>query len=443
MEIYILDSLLRRVLVVDRFESLIWTERFSSYGDFELSVHSTFENRSIFVTGARLATNKSYRVMTIETIENHVDSDGKATLTLKGHSLETLLDDRVARDTMATLKVEPKWVLTGTPGGIARKIFNDICVVGLLNIGDVIPFMTPGTIFPADTLIESPDVITLEIDLSTVYEAVKKVCDLYDLGFRLIRNFDTSQLYFNVYAGSDRTTQQTLLPPVIFAPDMDNLQNTTELTTTDAYKNVAYVFSPQGSVMVYPVTIDPEVEGFERHVLMVNVTDITVEVSDTLEEIDAKKKETKASNLESEAVTTTEIANAATARNEATVARNAADISMAIVELSAITPLLQQRGAEELSKTRKFSAFDGELNQSNSYKYNLDYNLGDLVEMRNSDGFTNNMRVTEQIFVSDREGERSYPTLSVDVFINPGSWLSWEYNRIWQEMGATEYWENA
>jgi hypothetical protein len=44
------------------------------------------------------------------------------------------------------------------------------------------------------------------------------------------------------------------------------------------------------------------------------------------------------------------------------------------------------------------------------------------------------MRVTEQIFVSDSQGERSYPTLTVNTFITTGSWLSWMNNKVWLDL---------
>ena len=58
--------------------------------------------------------------------------------------------------------------------------------------------------------------------------------------------------------------------------------------------------------------------------------------------------------------------------------------------------------------------------------------------MRNSDGITNQMRVTEQIFVSDIQGERAYPTLAIDRFITPGSWFAWDYNQTW--VNADGHW---
>lgn len=390
MEVYILDTAFRRVDVVDTYESLIWTERFASAGDFEIVLHSTAANRKLFVSGVKLAINESYRVMSVETVEDTVDAEGRALLTVKGPSLEMILDDRVAADFFGDTFNNPAWILTGTPAAIARQIFNDICALGQLMPADIIPYLQPGTIFPVDTIAESTDVITVELSLKTVYAAIKELCELYDMGFRLIRNFDMSQLYFNIYMGSDRTTRQSSLAAVVFSPELDNLQNTTELTTTELYKNVAYVFSPVGYTIVYPQGIDPLTAGFERRVLLVNADDITDPDPPTA------------------------------------------------------LALMTQRGTEELSKSRKLTAFDGEINQNiSAYRYDIDYRLGDLVEMRNVDGVSNNMQVTEQIFVSDKEGERSYPTLTVNTFFQQGTWAAWDINEVWIDLGTTEYWSTV
>lgn len=388
MEVYILDSLLRRETLIDRFESLIWAERFNSFGDFELTLRGTKENRATFPQGTKLAMNESHRVMTVETVENKVDSEGKSVLSIKGRSLEAILEDRVARQNMSDLTTNPSWVLTGTPGDVARYIFQKICREGILDAADVIPFLVPGTMFPASTIPEPDTSVTVTIEPTTVYQAIKNICDLYGMGFRLTRNYDTSQLFFDIYMGSDRTTQQSTLPAVVFSPSLDNLQNTTELTTSENYKNVAYVFSPVGSEIVYADGVDPFTEGFERRVLMVRADDITSTVPATA------------------------------------------------------SALMIQRGLEELSKYRQYSAFDGEINRFSEYKYGTHYHLGDFVEMQTDTGFRNNMQVTEQIFASDEEGERSYPTLTVNKFITAGSWLGWDYNQVWQDLGLTEYWSN-
>ncbi|ATN93670.1 minor tail protein [Streptomyces phage Scap1] len=383
MEAYVLDPLLRRIAVIDQFESLIWTERFAAFGDFQMDIVSTPGMRTLLSTGTLLAMNESYRIMTVETVEDEVDSDGRRMLSVKGRSIEALLLDRVAKNSTEDLTTSPKWVITDPPATVARKIFHDICVTGVLDPSDVIPFVVEGSFLPPSTVVEPIDPITVELEPTTVYDAIEDICNVWSMGFRLVRNFDASELWFDVYTGSNRTTGQAVLPPVIFTPSLDNLQNTKELTTIDKSKNVAYVYSPAGFLKVYAPGADEDTEGFERHVLVVNANDVTSETTD-------------------------------------------------------IPGALLQKGMEELSKNRVSQSLDGEIAQNSQFKYGVHYNLGDIVEMR-TDNATNNMRVTEQIFVSDREGERAYPTLSLNTFITTGSWLSWLNNKQWIEL-TTEEW---
>jgi hypothetical protein len=204
----------------------------------------------------------------------------------------------------------------------------------------------------------------------------------------MLRHYDTSQIYWDVYTGSDRTSSQTTLPAVVFTPELDNLQNTKEFISIEETANVAYVFSPAGFEMVYPSGVDPDVEGFERNVLVVNADDVTADAYPT-----------------------------------------PADVTAALI----------QKGNDALAQVMTVQSLDGEISQNGSYQYGRDYNLGDLVEERNEDGIANNMRVTEQIFVSDEQGERSYPTLTLNTFVSTGSWVSWLPTKHWIDM-TTEVW---
>lgn len=397
MEVYVLDSLFRRTQVFDVFESLIWTERFVDIGDFELHIKSTLESRSAFTRGTCLAINNSFRVMMVETVEDNTDANGKSMLSVKGHSIETMMKERIYRD---------NWIengsitndFTDTPGNIARDIFNQVAYFAAgfdatTNL-DRIPFLPPWTgtnvwpyvnsdLFPPDTIPEPADVIHLVQGAGILYDIIKKICDAYDFGFRLVRNFDLSQLYFDIYTGRDLTTRQTDFTPVIFSADLENLQNTTEFSNIDGSKNVAYVYSDYGLAEVYGVGVDPEVSGFERRVLLVDASG----------EVDA---------------TTVDVPGT-----------------------------LQSIGQRELAQYRAQEYFDGEINQNGDFKYGVDYQLGDLVEQRNRDGVTTYKRVTEQIFVDDEQGERSYPTLSLDVYIGLNTWLTYgSKSTVWLDFDA-------
>lgn len=389
MELYTLDSLLRRERVIDTFDSLIWTERFNSAGDFELVVESTPGNRDLFVKDQWLALNESVRCMSVETLEDTVDDSGRELLKISGSSIEfTTLDNRVAFNVKDDLVTNPKWTLLGHPADIARTVFHDICVTGVLDLSDVLPFVTAVDILPDDTIPEPSDVITIDVEPDTVYNVIKQICELYDMGFRLIRNFDLSQLAFDIYVGSDRTSQQTDLPAVIFSQDLNNVTKVTRLESVVDTKNIAYVYSNLGFEEVVPSGTDPDIIGFERKVLVVKMDDIEV---GTLPAV--------------------------------------------------VTAMMQQKGTEELSKHRGFVGFDGEVSHTNQYKYGVDYQLGDLVEVHGKDGYSSIVRVTEQIFSSDQEGERSYPTLTNNTVVSPGSWLA-QATQVWFDYDddLTTYW---
>lgn len=387
MEIYILDSLFRREHVVDRFESVVWAERWQTYGDFELKLPSTAQNRSLFQTNQHLATNVSNRVMVVESIEKSTDDEGRATLNISGRSFEARMDDRVARPDLSDLEVLPNWILTGTPSNVIKEVFSRICLLGELSPYDVMPGIVEGNVlYPPDTIPEAEGSIPIEIEPKSVYEVAKDLSETYDLGFRIVRHPVTSQLYFDVYTGTDRTSRQDDVPTVLFAPELENLQNTNELTTIANAKNVGYVLSEQGVQIVYPAGVNPDVAGYDRRAMVID---------------------------------------AGSVNSESPVATQAA---------------LYQKGYAELAKHRVLSAFDGEIPEFAQYKYAVDYNLGDLVEFRNAEGMTNSMRVIEQIFVSDSEGERSYPTLSLYQFITEGSWAAWDFDEFWADVPPGVYW---
>lgn len=388
MYLLVLDDNFDVKELVDTYESLIWTERYSAVGDFELRIKSDRGTRALLPVGTRLAIDVSDRVMEIETVENSIDDEGISVLKIKGRSLERWMFDRAT--TQAYESGAPgviSYDITNTPGDIARAVFDGACRYNSVIPEDNFPFLVEGSLYSPGTIAEPTEIITVTITPETVYDFIKKLCDVYNLGFRLVRDKYTSLLYFDIYTGHDRTTQQSTNEVVIFSQSLENLSSPTNLTSIANQKNIAYVFSEHGSMIVYADSSVSSSEGFSRRVLVVKADDISEPAGATL------------------------------------------------------NALLTQRGKETLAEHRPILAFDGEVPQFGSYIYGQDYALGDLVEMQNSDGVSTNMRVTEQIFVSDAEGERAYPTLTMDLLIMPGTWLAWDANQVWDD--ATEEWADV
>lgn len=389
MDIHVLDDSLRRIRIVDAYESFIWTERSDAIGDFVLEFPDTPGNRKALALGSLFVIPNSNRVMKVETVQSGKTNDGKSSIKYTGYSLERVLEHRLTVEPSAGLLSTTKWETTGYPADILRSMFHDVCVDTTVSPDDILSgVLETNVLYPTDTVAEPDDTITYEVTPKTLYAAIRDLASIYKLGFRLVRS-DAPQLYFNVYSGVDRTSAQTTYPAVLFSENLGNLNNVNSISSVALYKNVAYVLSPVGYEIVYSSDVTPPVTNFDRQVLLVMADDITDETP------------------------------------------------------SVATAKMIQRGQEELGKNRALSAFDGEITAYGTYEYGVDYNLNDLVEYRDVSGASNIMRVTEQIFVSDKEGDRSYPTLTLDRFITAGSWASPEYMPPWIDMGATTYWNNA
>lgn len=392
MELYTLDENFRRMEVIDRFESLIWTERFNDLGDFQLTLASSSAMRGLLSNGTALAMNRSNRVMTIENTEDKFTDDGKHLITVTGRSFESFLIDRpplsFRPDISNHTSHRRNWYVGDFPQVIIQDLFDGSCVEGIFP-EDLLPNYQSGSFYPEDTIPFPDTTIYFEIEFwRDVFTNMKAISEEFNLGLRLIRNPLNDKLYFNVYAGSNRTSSQDELPAVIFSPDLENLVNLSELSSEENYKNVAYVGKVDGDsnvaglpfqTIVYADGIDPDAAGFQKRILWVSDANLDP-------------------NTENNRI---------------------------------------QLGKTELAKHRQSLIIDGELGKRNDYRYEVDYFLGDLIELRNEEGVTNMMRVTEQIFTDDSEGEKEYPTLVLDALITPGSWGDWIYNRTWEVAEGT------
>lgn len=481
MDVYTLDSELKRQHLIDKYESIIWTERYSALGDFHLITKSTNTARALISIGTRLFINRSQRVMTVETIEEKTNEDDVEILEIKGRSIEATLEDRGAIQAMEALS-PAKYYISGIPGDIARILFHSICVAGLVSPHDIIPMMAAPT-FTRDPR-EPLNVVDWLVEPDSLYNAIKKLCDMYELGFKVIRPTDSPVLHFYIYAGANRRSNQSENNPIVFSSELDNIENTKSLSSNQLIKNVAYVTSSAINRVIYAPGIDPTVAGFQRRILVIDLGDKGeppnagtyperppepyYEVFSYSQEpdygipdyppepdygappegmtgyalwkeqrdIDRAQWEQDYANAHNTWVNARNNAqanwlaynngeyNRIAAANEAAriqwvneydyevAAWNAENTRLYNLWISEISEDMTQKALEELAKAKNINTFDGELNERSSLQYGVDYNLGDLVELRNEDGVLFPRRITEQIFVDDKEGERAYPTLS-------------------------------
>jgi len=402
MDIFILDALLRPIDVVDQYISFIWTERWSTMGDFTLETLATPNNRRRFVADAMLSITQSKRVMIIEKVEEVDDVEKGNVLKITGRCLNSLLEKRLCAAlniTTGMISVSSDTIGAAPPELLTYYFFRQ-CSTDPLDPGDTIPFLQPdGTpsLYPAENIsVTYPSDFQWSIKPMNLYAAFQTLTTQYDVGFRFYKDPNASKLYFESVQGCDRTTRQTTYTPVIFSHDMANLIDTTNLVDKSEYVNTVWMVysykdadNNDANISVYVTVPDIALSGggFQQKTKIVTITQIPE--------------------------------------------------GMALVDVPAY---LTQLGQGELSRSQSINVYDGEVAQNSNYVYERDYNLGDVVEIQGSDGGTAYMRVVEQIFKDDASGYASYPSLIRKDYVAPGTWASWKYDVEWTLFGSTEYW---
>ena len=81
-----------------------------------------------------------------------------------------------------------------------------------------------------------------------LYDVIQKICEEQGIGFKITLN-DKKQFVFELYAGFDRSYDQTENPYVIFSPKFENIINSNYIESKASLKTVTLV-GGEGEVLV-------------------------------------------------------------------------------------------------------------------------------------------------------------------------------------------------
>lgn len=348
MDLLVLNKNLDVVAIVDVYESIIWTERYYEYGDFELYTAMTQDILNYIKTDNYIQRVGSDRVMIIEEIRIDTDSETGNHITITGRSLESILDRRVI------------WSQTTISGNLQngiKKLVNENIISPSKEERKISNFIFKDS---TDSQITG---LTVEAQYTgdNLYDVISKVCEEKSIGFKVSLN-ESKQFVFELYAGADRSYEQTNYPYVVFSPNFDNIINSNYLESKENLKNVALV-GGEGEGTARKYLAIGNTSGLDRRELFVDARDISSEGED------------------GETLTTEQY-------NE----------------------LLKQRGNEYLADYTDLVSFEGAVETNIMYKYGVDFFDGDIVQIANEYGHEAKVRILEVVISENEEGNSVYPT---------------------------------
>ncbi len=350
MELLVLDTNFESVTIVDSFESLIWTDRYCAYGDFELHLPVNSELISNLKENYYLWLKESQHVMIIEETSIISDTENGDYLVVTGRSLESLLERRI---------VWEQTTLTGNFQTGIKKLITEAVISPSISDRKISNFIFQ------DSTDEVVTALTISVQLTgdELYTAIAKLCALNDIGFRITLT-DQNQFAFELYAGVDRSYEQLANPFVIFSPNYENIINSNYYTSNTNLRNITLV-AGEGEGTDRTTTTVGSGTGLTRREVYTDARDVSSEV-------------------DGEALST-----------------------------SAYLALLYERGEEKLKDYTSVTAFEGEVEATKLFVYGEDFFIGDIVQIANEYGHEGRSYISEIVMSQNEEGITMYPTFQM------------------------------
>jgi len=427
MEFQKLNSVFQPTEVIDdnQYESLIWTERYSTAGDFQLVSANISKCMQLMPLESYVSIKESTVPMIVESHKIVKQKNSVPKIEIKGRSFESVLERRGSVISLPSGAARAVWTNDAVKASDAafhaiRGVIGDTAkVVGGVSLGSQVPTVSALDAIPEINLLAPSDLAMSTApawNSSTTYSAGTQVSyvagsntliykavstntnvnptvgtppqwtllgtiakveikagNLYSVVLELIQSNRHGLKSVRPPNGSTKTTVDVeiyngadLTTSTVFDAKFDQFDDATYLLSAQGSTNIAYVYgggtgAPAGGTSVRKNNGGAEVSGLARRVLVVD------EMSDA--------------TLNTTAIRTS-------------------------------------RGLVELYKNNAIAIFDGELARQVADMYNKNvnsggYSLGDIVQFNGDYGLSRKVRVVEFIRTFDATGESAYPAFEV------------------------------
>jgi hypothetical protein len=356
--IYVLTPDLNLEGIIDEYVSIIWRPSYSEVGDFEIylgasdkAIDLLRENRYVVRSSDISVKNgvTTYKkVMVIKNIQLITDVENGDFYCVTGRELKFLLHQRI---------VWKQTNLTGTAENAIRRLVNENAI-NPTDTNRVIPNLMLGA------LAGLSDAIEKQVTGDSLDAVITEICLTYNYGWELY--ISNNKLVLRVYAGVDRSYNQTQRPYVVFSDVFENLHNTDYQLSTEEYANTTLIGGEGEGVERVYTTVGSSNSGLNRYEVFTDARDISSN-KDSEEEIDA-----------------------ATYLN-----------------------LLVERGRENLAGLSYTEGFSGEVLSDVAFKYGEDFFIGDMVTVINKYGIQKNVRVLSAIESEGEDGAKLLPQFNI------------------------------
>lgn len=337
--------------IIDNYESLIWNECYSDYGDFE--IYSTVNENllSLCQINNYLMRSDSDRVMIIDRINIKTDTEEGNHITITGRTVESILTRRI---------IWNQTTISGSVQNGIKTLINDAIINPSDSDRKIENFIFEESDDPAVTSLEMNE---CQYDGENLYDVIREICCVFKIGFKI--TLVNNQWVFKLYAGKDRSYNQDKLPYIVFSHNFGNLIDSDFTVDLTNFKNTSLVAG--------------EGEGTDRK---------RISVSDGSTGINRREL-----------------------YYESSVSSTSYEQHVTEQEYLA---LLQQDGIQNLVDYGVDNKFEGSADISELFVYGRDFFMGDVLQVIDEFGNGARSRVDKLVTTHDNDGLKTYPSFVIE-----------------------------
>lgn len=360
MELSVYDRNMTPIGVIDEINSLIWSRRYWSAGEFKLLVPFTTRHVRWLKKTNIIMKRGGDEAAEIRFVDITKNSQGHEEIEVQGKFLTGWIGKRIVRNQIST---------TDTTQNIMYRIVRENVISPVVASRRIAALR----FYSGDLNTGSGRIEYVSEAFINALLAVEDAAKAAKLGFRMITDVRARLHYFSVYEGRNLTADQTVNPPCVFSQEFDNIVEQEYTNSIENLKSTAYVGGEeepaQGSEEETKPTygrLVAEVGGtaadLDRDEIFINATDIS------------------------------------------RVFKDDADVEH-IRSVAELMALLSARGGAELEYHAETLNFASKINTHANLKYKEDYDLGDRVTCINKSWVIKiNVRITEIVETYSKDG---------------------------------------
>lgn len=360
MVYYILNRDFDMVEMIELYSSMIWTNRFWDVGDFELYLPATPKTVTLFTEAIQngwyiVGEQDTKHAMIAQKLELETSRVDGNYISVKGYDLKYILNRRIV------------WDYKNIGGEIEKEL------IRLVTANAINP-TNPDRILPRLEISDDRSGVDKIVGAGLFGEnlavAIKNLCKVYGCGWDIELDLANKQMLFKVLNSEDKSDY------ILFSNEMDNLLTSKYIVDRTDPKNIAYI----NSKMTRYNEEKREYEPFDfSQIVTLSTTEGVPKNYDRYELY---------------------VENNNSYDNEQ-------------YSISQYGQIMREDAKKELRNAYVRDEISGEVVSNITYQFGIDYNIGDIVSVRNEYGNEFKARVTEVIISRAKNKDTMIPSFAI------------------------------